>query len=113
MARFSIVALAVLLAPAAAAFSPIAGYATTFEIIKEGTGEPLVTKGSNVIVHATGVVEETGKKFWSTKDVGQKPFEYTAGVGGVITGWDQGCLGMRLNEVRKLRIPAHEGCECS
>ena len=55
------------------------------------------------------VIKETGKKFWSTKDKGQQPFEYTAGVGGVITGWDQGCLGMKLNEVRKLNIPAEEG----
>ena len=29
-----------------------------------------------------------------------------AGTGGVITGWDQGCLGMALGEVRKLKIPA-------
>ena len=53
--------------------------------------------------------QETGKKFWSTKDKGQQPFEYSAGVGGVITGWDQGCLGMKLGEVRKLSIPADEG----
>uniref|UniRef100_A0A7S3JMP9 peptidylprolyl isomerase n=1 Tax=Aureoumbra lagunensis TaxID=44058 RepID=A0A7S3JMP9_9STRA len=54
-------------------------------------------------------VKETGKKFWSTKDPGQKPFTYTAGVGGVITGWDQGCLGMKLGEIRELVIPASEG----
>jgi len=60
-------------------------------------------------VHATGVVKETGKKFWSTKDPGQKPFTYQAGVGKVITGWDQGCLGMKIGEERKLLIPADEG----
>ena len=27
-------------------------------------------------VHATGVVVQTSKKFWSTKDPGQGPFEY-------------------------------------
>jgi FKBP-type peptidyl-prolyl cis-trans isomerase len=43
-------------------------------------------------VHATGVVVETGKKFWSTKDPGQEPFRYQAGVGEVITGWDKGYL---------------------
>lgn len=32
-----------------------------------------------------------------------------AGVGGVITGWDQGCLGMREGEERLLVIPADEG----
>lgn len=27
----------------------------------------------------------------------------------VIVGWDQGCLGMLQGEVRKLKIPSHEG----
>merc|ERR1711934_1102789 len=77
--------------------------------ITEGAGNKAVAKNSKVKVHATGTVIETEKKFWSTKDKGQQPFEYTAGVGGVITGWDQGCLGMKLGEVRKLTIPHHEG----
>jgi hypothetical protein len=51
-----------------------------------------------VTVHATGIVKETGKKFWSTKDEGQQPFTYQAGVGKVIVGWDQGCLGMQIGE---------------
>ena len=97
---------------AASGFMELPGFDTTFDIVKAGTGEPAITKGTRVQVHATGVVEETGKKFWSTKDPGQQPFEYDAGIGGVITGWDQGCLGMKMGEVRKLRIPAHEGCEC-
>ena len=106
-----------------------------------------------------------GKKFWSTKDPGQSPFSYQAGVGQVsarradasshrrmlprahapfvarafrmcfmtcmltrpshrhrapratcrarrtqvITGWDQGCLGMTVGEERQLVIPAKEG----
>ena len=52
---------------------------------------------------------ETDKKFWSTKDPGQQPFTYNAGVGSVITGWDQGLLGAAVGEVRKLDIPAGEG----
>jgi FKBP-type peptidyl-prolyl cis-trans isomerase len=60
-------------------------------------------------LYHTGVVKETGKKFWSTKDPGQKPFTYDAGVGGVIKGWDQGCLGMAVGERRVLEIKAHEG----
>ena len=54
-------------------------------------------------------MRQTGKKFWSTKDPGQNPFTYQAGVGKVIKGWDQGCLGMQVGEVRELIIPAHEG----
>ena len=49
-----------------------------------------------------GVVQESGKKFWSTKDPGQTPFSYQAGVGQVIKGWDQGLLGMKLGEERQV-----------
>jgi FKBP-type peptidyl-prolyl cis-trans isomerase len=84
------------------------GYATTKETLAAGTG-PIVAKGDTVTVHATGTVEQTMKKFWSTKDPGQQPFTYQAGVGKVITGWDQGCLGMNVGETRNLRIPADEG----
>eukprot|EP01059_Diplonema_ambulator_P029806 TRINITY_DN49621_c0_g1_i1.p2 TRINITY_DN49621_c0_g1~~TRINITY_DN49621_c0_g1_i1.p2 ORF type:complete len:143 (+),score=51.07 TRINITY_DN49621_c0_g1_i1:59-487(+) len=93
---------------AAEEFQTIKGFDTTYRIVKAGDGKS-VEKGNKVTVHATGIVQNTGKKFWSTKDKGQQPFTYTAGVGGVIKGWDQGCLGMKLGEVRKLIIPAHEG----
>ena len=81
---------------------------TVFNILKEGSGAE-VKKGATVTVHATGVVKETEKKFWSTKDPGQEPFTYQAGVGQVIKGWDQGLLGMKLGESRQVIIPAHEG----
>merc|ERR1712226_429799 len=87
----------------------IPGYETTYEVVKTGHTDDIVGKGSVVTVHATGTVVETGKQFWSTKDAGQQPFTYNAGVGGVIKGWDQGCLGMKVGEVRKLMIPAEEG----
>lgn len=48
-------------------------------ILKPGDGAAVV-KGATVTVHATGVVQETGKKFWSTKDPDQQPFTYTAGA---------------------------------
>jgi len=86
----------------------IPGYKTTYEVQKQGDGKE-VTKGASVTVHATGVVVQTGKKFWSTKDEGQQPFSYEAGMGKVITGWDQGLLGMKIGEERKITIPADEG----
>ena len=88
--------------------SPRSAQGTTFEIKAEGSGTE-ITAGCTATVHATGVVLQTGKKFWSTKDPGQEPFTYQAGVGGVIKGWDQGCLGMKVGEARELIIPAHEG----
>jgi peptidylprolyl isomerase len=86
----------------------IPGYQTTYTILTPGAGAAVV-KGATVTVHATGVVVESGEKFWSTKDPGQQPFTYTAGVGAVITGWDQGLLGMQVGEERRLTIPADEG----
>ena len=86
------------------------GYKTTYRVHRAGdSGGPRVAKGSAVTVHATGVVVETGHTFWSTKDQGQHPFSYTAGVGMVITGWDQGLLGMAVGEERIVTIPAAEG----
>lgn len=94
--------------PTPAAFRAVAGYKTLYRVDRAGEGRA-VRSGDTVTVHAKGVVAESGEKFWSTRDAGQAPFTYRAGVGGVITGWDQGCLGMRLGEVRTLRIPAAEG----
>jgi len=91
------------------ALQSIPGYNTTYQIKTPGRAGKKVVKGCSVTVHATGVIRETGITFWSTKDPGQEPFSYKAGVGGVITGWDQGCLGMEVGEVRELLIPAHEG----
>jgi len=89
---------------------PLPGVKTTYATIKPGrSAQQKVKKGNQVTVHATGVIKESGKKFWSTKDPGQEPFTYQAGVGQVITGWDQGCLGMEIGEVRELLIPAEEG----
>ena len=86
----------------------IDGMETTYEVLAEGEGKA-VSKSDTVTVHATGIVKETGKKFWSTKDAGQQPFTYQAGVNKVIKGWDQGCLGMKVGGKRKLDIPAPEG----
>merc|ERR1711957_1064547 len=90
-------------------FLPITGVKTTYKVEKQGEAKgELVEVGDTVTVHATGIVQQTGKKFWSTKDPGQSPFTYTAG-GGVIKGWDMGARGMKKGEVRTLNIPADEG----
>lgn len=52
---------------------------------KAGNGA-LPKKGDNITVHCTGIVSESGKKFWSTKDPGQEPFSFRVGMGQVIRG---------------------------
>ena len=105
-----LVIVALFFARSAHGWTAIPKLKTVYEVVtKAPAGAQLVSKGDTVTVHATGTVKETGKKFWSTKDPGQTPFTYAAGVGGVITGWDLGLLGAALGETRKLDIPAAEG----
>ncbi len=67
----------------------------------EGSG-PKPRKGQTVFVHCTGIVEASGKKFWSTKDPGQKVFSFNIGQGSVIPAWDEGCLTMSVGESARI-----------
>ncbi|KAJ7116055.1 hypothetical protein C8R44DRAFT_628833 [Mycena epipterygia] len=62
-------------------------------------------KGDSIQVHYTGTLFSTGAKFDSSLDRGS-PLPLTLGVGQVIKGWDQGLVGMCLNEKRTLTIPS-------
>jgi len=76
------------------------------EIIKEGQGEES-KNGDTLSVHYTGTFEN-GEKFDSSLDRGE-PFEFVLGQGMVIEGWEQGMLGMKAGEKRKLFIPYELG----
>lgn len=76
------------------------------EILKEGIGEE-AKRNNKVTVHYMGTLEN-GTKFDSSLDRG-KPFVFTLGIGQVIKGWDQGVLGMKVGEKRKLTIPSELG----
>ena len=76
------------------------------EIITEGNGEE-AKEGDTVTVHYTGTLLN-GSKFDSSLDRDQ-PFSFTLGSGQVIQGWEQGVLGMKVGEVRKITIPSELG----
>jgi FKBP-type peptidyl-prolyl cis-trans isomerase len=68
-------------------------------------------QGQRVKVHYTGWLSDNdmpGKKFDSSVDRGQ-PFIFSIGMGQVIKGWDEGVIGMKVGEKRRLYIPATLG----
>jgi FKBP-type peptidyl-prolyl cis-trans isomerase len=75
------------------------------EILEEGQEEREVKDGDVISVHYVGTLAD-GTKFDSSLDRGET-FVFTVGAGQVIPGWEQGVLGMKLGEKRKLTIPAH------
>lgn len=77
-----------------------------YEDIVVGTG-PSPQSGQEVTVHYTGTLED-GTKFDSSFDHGQ-PFKFKIGVGGVIKGWDEGVMTMKVGGKRKLVIPPQLG----
>lgn len=74
--------------------------------IKVGEGD-MPKLGDTVVVHYTGWLED-GTKFDSSVDRGE-PFEFSIGLGQVISGWDEGVGTMRVGGVRKLIIPPDLG----
>jgi len=72
------------------------------EILQEGSGEAAKT-GDSVTVHYMGTLED-GTIFDSSIDRGE-PFPFTLG-GRVIQGWNEGVVGMKVGEKRKLVIPS-------
>jgi FKBP-type peptidyl-prolyl cis-trans isomerase len=76
------------------------------EIVEEGSGKE-AEEGDEVSVHYTGTLKD-GTKFDSSYDRGE-PYTFVLGIGQVIDGWDQGIVGMKIGEKRRLEIPSDLG----
>ncbi|MCA9374748.1 FKBP-type peptidyl-prolyl cis-trans isomerase [Candidatus Dojkabacteria bacterium] len=63
--------------------------------------------GDTVSVNYKGTLLD-GTQFDSSYDRGT-PFEFTLGENSVIQGWEQGVLGMKVGEKRRLIIPSSLG----
>ena len=78
--------------------------------LKEGTGAA-VSAGQIAVVQYTGWLYESaasdhkGKQFDSSL-TRREPFKFPLGTGSVIKGWDQGVVGMKIGESRRLTIPS-------
>lgn len=73
----------------------------------EGTG-PAAQAGQTITVNYVGVSYRTGEEFdasWNS----QRPLPFQLGAGGVIRGWDQGLVGVRVGSRVQLDIPADLG----
>lgn len=87
---------------------PIEGPAPTdLRIIdlEEGAG-PEATPGRTVAVHYVGVAHSSGEEFDSSYGRGE-PLVFPLGAGRVISGWDNGLVGMKVGGRRRLEIPPH------
>jgi metallo-beta-lactamase class B len=80
---------------------------------QEGSGIA-AEEGNFVSVHYTGWLYDAdaeggrGTKFDSSVDR-NSPFEFSLGAGRVIAGWDEGVVGMLIDEKRELIIPPELG----
>jgi FKBP-type peptidyl-prolyl cis-trans isomerase FkpA len=82
-----------------------------YEIIQEGTGAN-PKPGSMVTVHYTGWLNKNGQPSGNPFDSSHnrnQPFTFQIGVGMVIRGWDEGVMGMKIGEKRRLYIPSSLG----
>ena len=76
------------------------------ETLKEGSGNGAKT-GDKITVHYIGTLTD-GRKFDSSVDRGQ-PFSFQLGAGQVISGWDNGLVGIKVGEKRHLTISPELG----
>jgi FKBP-type peptidyl-prolyl cis-trans isomerase len=74
------------------------------EDLVEGDGAA-AKNGDKLSVQYVGVLYDNNKEFDSSWSRGSEPLEVTLGSGQVISGWEQGLLGMKVGGRRKLTIP--------
>jgi len=69
-------------------------------------GGHAVEPGDQISCHYVGVSWSTGEEFDASWNRGET-LDFTAGIGQVIQGWDQGLIGMKEGARRRFEIPPH------
>jgi peptidylprolyl isomerase len=75
------------------------------ETLIAGSGAE-IKSGQQATVNYVGALFKNGKVFDASWGKGKQPFQFALGSGQVIPGWDQGVVGMKVGERRRLTIPA-------
>ena len=76
------------------------------QTLREGSGV-VAEAGDRVVVHYEGWLPD-GTRFESSRER-EEALEVLIGRGVVIDGWDQGIVGMRVGELRRLVVPPELG----
>ena len=79
----------------------------TIEVLAAGSGNKVVRSGDTIKVHYVGTLQD-GTVFDSSV-AKNSPFSFRIGQGRVIKGWDEGLMGMKVGEKRKLTISPEMG----
>jgi peptidylprolyl isomerase len=75
--------------------------------MKAGSGRPLES-GQLAICHYV-LHLDTGEMIDTSRTPTRRPFRFVVGTQAVIKGWDEGLLGMRRGQSRRMRIPPELG----
>lgn len=73
-------------------------------VLEEGDGD-VIEAGDSITVHYVGVLTADGTQFDASYDYGQ-PATFAIGVGQVISGWDEGLVGLTEGSTVQLDIPS-------
>lgn len=81
---------------------------TTETLLESNVDSDSVQTGDSVFVNYRGWLASNGQVFDESFKRGEEGFKFTVGSG-VIEGWSEGVVGMKVGEVRRLFIPASLG----
>ena len=77
------------------------------QTLSEGYGDRAARRGDAVKIHYVGQFPD-GRMFDTTVK-GSETMDFRLGLGTVIRGWEEGIIGMRVGERRKLVVPPELG----
>lgn len=79
------------------------------KVMAEGESEVTVKAGDEITVHYRGWLASDGTIFDQSFTRGDQGFTFIAGpTGSVIEGWQEGVIGMKVGEIRRLYIPSEK-----